>query len=181
MPRTGGVYSPPALSGLPVAPIFGLSIGCASVAASRAIRLDIGIIWCELMAIYAMRFCALSGYSDSLGFPYISASRLSGFFRRSTILGVFRRRYPSAILRAIISCAVNAVNLHSFRARAHVEKESLKRPAPSRTDGNAFTTIVRIVHVIRVVATRQHRIVRDVSAGVRWIGIWHLTILSGDK
>lgn len=62
---------------------------------------------------------------------------------------------PTAVIGGVRSVVVDAVNGHAFRPLTHVLLEVLKL-LPARIYGYAYSSVVMVVAVVRVIASRPH-------------------------
>lgn len=81
----------------------------------------------------------------------------------SLVVALGRACSPSAIFVGVAKIVVFPVNRHSIRAHAHIEKEPFEAIGPFRTNRNSPSAVAGIIGIIRVLASRLHRLPRTIG------------------
>ncbi len=75
---------------------------------------------------------------------------------RAQVLALRLPRFPTAVVRLVVSSGIDSVKRESFRARPHIFHEGGEIVAPSVADRDAFTTVEAVAGRRPDVATAFH-------------------------
>lgn len=72
-------------------------------------------------------------------------------------------RRPSTVLRAVTEAPVNSVDSCAGRALPHIRQEVIERLSPPVADKNPFSSVCRVLRVVRAVASGNHILIRNIG------------------
>lgn len=93
-----------------------------------------------------------------------SSTVIGNFDRVHTIIHLLKSGRPSAILRRVITVAIDSIDRLSRRTLAHVGKEILKY-VPALTHIDPTSSVARIFLVANIIAASPHRIPASIGTG----------------